>query len=81
MKDDRLTIKIQVLLSKEDYENVSTLILHEAGKNKKIISVSNYIRQIIKKHIDNNSKILFDQKSFVEEDVKTIIQKQKEKNG
>lgn len=64
--------KIQVLLSSTDHHKLKNLILQQAIKTGKLVTVSSYVRELILKHIRENEG---EQNSFTNEEIKKIIQK------
>jgi hypothetical protein len=69
--------KIQVLLSSTDHHKLKNMILQQAVKSGKLVTVSSYVREIILEHIRNYEG---EQKSFANEEVKKIMQKNKIEN-
>jgi hypothetical protein len=71
MQKETLTEKLQVLLSKNDVQTLNTIIAIRAVQTgEKPVPVSFYIRELIKRNIEEN---LPEQYSFVGEKVKQII--------
>jgi hypothetical protein len=64
--------KIQVLLSSTDHHKLKNIILQYAIQSGKLVTVSSYVRELILSHIKEYEG---EQSSFVNEDVKKIIQK------
>ena len=64
--------KIQVLLSSTDHHKLKNIILQYAIQSGKLVTVSSYVRELILIHIKEYEG---EQSSFVNEDVKKIIQK------
>ena len=63
--------KIQVLLSSTDHHKLKNIILQYAIQSGKLVTVSSYVRELILSHIKEYEG---EQSSFVNEDVKKIIQ-------
>lgn len=60
---ESLTEKIQVLLSKNDLEELNHIIVRKALERKKRpVPLSAYVRELVKKEIENNTE---EQSSFV----------------
>ena len=77
MDDDRLTEKIQVLLSKRDIELLNNIMLGKAIKIGKPPSpLSTFIRAIIRKYVDEETKEPF---SYSEEEAKKVLKERMEK--
>lgn len=69
--------KIQVLLSSTDHHKLKNMILQQAIKSGKLVTVSSYVREILLEHIKDYEG---EQLSFANEQVKKIIQKNKIEN-
>tara|TARA_B100001287_G_C22585574_1_gene483079 strand:- start:779 stop:997 length:219 start_codon:yes stop_codon:yes gene_type:complete len=70
---DKLTKKLQVLLTEEEVREVNRVILNDALQyEQRPISVSAFIRQLIK---DELSKRSIDQKSYIKQNLKNLKSK------
>jgi hypothetical protein len=75
---NNLTEKLQVLLTKEDQRALNIIIARKSlEQGVRPVSLSSYVREIIKEHITENTP---EQKSFVVDVAKEIIKNHK-KNG
>jgi len=75
---NNLTEKLQVLLTKEDQRALNIIIARKSLEHGvRPVSLSSYVREIIKEHITENTP---EQKSFVVDVAKEIIKNHK-KNG
>lgn len=76
MDDNRLTEKIQVLLSKRDVKLLNNIMLGKAVKIGKPPSpLSTFIRAVIRKYIEEETKEQF---GFSEKEAKDLIKKRME---
>lgn len=70
---DKLTKKLQVLLTEDEVREVNRVILNDALEyEQRPISVSAFIRQLIK---DELSKRSIDQKSYIKQNLKNLKSK------
>ncbi len=70
---DKLTKKLQVLLSEEEVSLINRIILNEAIENEeRPISISAFIRELIRKEIENKVK---DDKPFNKIDIRKLKDK------
>tara|TARA_B100000963_G_scaffold41477_1_gene30820 strand:- start:5309 stop:5527 length:219 start_codon:yes stop_codon:yes gene_type:complete len=70
---DKLTKKLQVLLTEDEVREVNRVILNDALQyEQRPISVSAFIRQLIK---DELSKRSIDQKSYIKQNLKNLKSK------
>lgn len=67
--------KIQVLLSSTDHHRLKNMIIEEAVKTGKLVSISSYVRNLIIEHIN-----VGEQSSYVKNDINQIIKKTENKN-
>lgn len=75
---NNLTEKLQVLLTKEDQRALNVIIARKSlEQGVRPVSLSSYVREIIKEHITENTP---EQKSFVVDVAKEILKNHK-KNG
>lgn len=75
---NNLTEKLQVLLTKEDQRALNVIIARKSlEQGVRPVSLSSYVREIIKEHIIENTP---EQKSFVTDVAKEILKNHK-KNG
>jgi len=73
---DKLTKKLQVLLTEEEVGAVNRVILNEALETEqRPISVSAFIRSLIQKELSNKS---VEQKSIIKQNLKNLKDKQYE---
>jgi len=60
---DKLTKKLQVLLSENEVTSINRIILNEAIENgERPVSVSAFIREIIRKEIESKSDLIIEWK-------------------
>jgi hypothetical protein len=70
---DKLTKKLQVLLSEEEVSLINRIILNEAIETgERPISISAFIRELIRQEIENKVK---DDKPFVKIDIRKLKDK------
>ena len=70
---DKLTKKLQVLLTEDEVREVNRVILNDALQyEQRPISVSAFIRQLIKDELGKRS---FDQKSYIKQNLKNLKSK------
>ena len=70
---DKLTKKLQVLLSEDEVTTINRIILNEAIENgERPISISAFIRQIIREEIDRKSD---DLKEWKKDNLKKLKKK------
>jgi len=68
--------KIQVLLSSTDHHKLKGIIIQDALKNGKLVTVSAYVREVLLRHIREKEG---EQISFTNETIKEIIKETKSK--
>jgi|TARA_B110000908_G_scaffold16272_1_gene18399 plasmid stability protein len=70
---DKLTKKLQVLLTEAEVREVNRVILNEALETEqRPVSVSAFIRQLIHKELSNKS---VEQKSYIKQNLKNLKEK------
>ena len=70
---DKLTKKLQVLLTEAEVREVNRVILNEALETEqRPVSVSAFIRQLIHKELSNKS---VEQKSYIKQNLKNLKKK------
>ena len=70
---DKLTKKLQVLLTEAEVREVNRVILNEALETEqRPVSVSAFIRQVIHKELSNKS---VEQKSYIKQNLKNLKEK------
>ena len=75
MAKENLTEKLQVLLSDSDVKALNRIITLKAlDDGKRPPPISSYVRDIIKKHIEEETP---EQKSLIEQKIQSIIKKHK----
>ena len=72
---ESLTEKIQVLISKNDLEELNHIIVRKALERKKRpVPLSAYVRDLVKKEIENNTE---DQESFAKQSAEKAFESKK----
>lgn len=70
---DKLTKKLQVLLTEDEVREVNRVILNDALESEtRPISVSAFIRQLIQRELNNRTS---DQKSILKQNIKNLKSK------
>lgn len=73
MNGDKLTKKLQVLLTEEEVREVNRVILNDAlDMERRPISVSAFIRNLIKDELDKRS---VEQRSYIKQNLKNLKSK------